>query len=125
MGRFAFLVVILLTLTAQAPEPRAARPAPWVPDIALISVVEQRIKLPPGTGPLDAYYRIYAGEVVEGRRMLYGRYFLDLSQVGPPVRVLSSRALFPPPSGPGCAVVDVVFDVTRSAQVSAMCHERT
>ena len=111
---------------AQAPARAPARAAvePWVPDLATVLAVENRVVLPPGSAPRDRYLRVYAGEDHGGRHLLRGRYFLNKDPKNPPIRMVMTAQVFPPPNAPGCGVIDVVFDVTESRQVSAVCIGR-
>lgn len=115
---------LAVLLAAQAPAPSRTRTDPWTPDLAVVLAVENRVQLPPGSAPVNKYLRVYAGETVEGRNILRGRYFLKKDPKNPPVRMVMSAQVFPPPNAPGCAVVDVVFDVTESRQVSTVCIGR-
>lgn len=119
--RNIWLLPVAVLLTAQAPAPTPADAEAWVPDLATVLAVENRVALPPGSAPLNSYLRVYAGEAHGSYNILRGRYFLNKDPDNPPVRMLMSAEVFPPPNGPGCAVVDVVFNVTQSEQVSATC----
>jgi len=123
--RNIWLLPAVLLLTAQAPaSTRPPTPAPaksWVPDLAVVLAVENHVTLPPGSEPLDRYMRVYAGERHGSYNILRGRYFLKKDPDNPPIRMLMTAQVFPPPNGPGCSVIDVVFNVTSSQQVAATC----
>jgi hypothetical protein len=109
----AVLAVAAGTAAATAP----ASPD-WRPDAATIARLESRLVLPPQSHVLGHYQRFYAGETVNGRRVVEGRLLWSRRAT---TRIVPPGKLPNVPSG-GCDFIDLTYDVAADRMTRIACH---
>lgn len=92
----------------------------WVPSIGDIKKIESKLKLPRLAYPLKRYQRFYAGEIVEGKKILVGIFLFDGKKSGVEITDLIHM---PVVLDGGCSVLDFKFLIDENKVAMLECHD--
>ena len=98
--------------------PGVASVPTWRPDANTIARIESKLVLPDGAHVLAHYERWYAGEVVNGRKVIEGRFLWSRR---PFIRIVAPEKL-PVNKDGGCDFVDLTYDVKDDKISAIACH---
>ncbi|AGK47507.1 hypothetical protein BTI_2233 [Burkholderia thailandensis MSMB121] len=114
------LRIVVLASLSVGMESRAQPIHEWTPTASLISKVESKISMPPGT-LLNSYTRYYYGLLQHRHRLLVGIFVRD---GGTSTVHITSQEKAPAIFEGGCDVVNLKYDVDADKVLAVFCNGR-
>ncbi len=111
-------MILATAIAALLSGPSTAADTRWRPDADLIARIETKMVMPQGAHVLAHYERYYAGDVVNGRRVVQGRFQWSRRSF---IRIVAPEKL-PVNKDGGCDFVDLTWDVEADKMAQIACH---
>jgi hypothetical protein len=91
----------------------------WQPSLATIKKIESQLKLPKSAYSLKRYKRFYAGEIVDGKKVIVGIFLFNGKVRGVEITdLLHMPVVF----DGGCSVLDFKFLIDENQVALLECH---
>ncbi len=130
--RTLFLTGLFLMLYAVIPA--NAADGEWAPDMALITQIEAKFAPSMSDGsltdiggrsatasePFDHYARFYAGETVNGEKVVVGSFIYGFGEEKPGIQIVTMEHL-PGGAGGGCNMIHIWYHVATQ-RIESVCN---